>query len=124
MLLRRAFGLSAAAALASLALAGCVARVYPPAVGGYGTIYAETVPPDIYAYPHVWYEGAYAYYVDGLWYYPSSGAWVVLREEPPVLYRYRRSYIQQAPPAYSPYGPRRYAPPSQYGYPPPARRVR
>jgi hypothetical protein len=113
------------AVLAGLAsLPGCVVRAGPPAIAGYATVYAQTVPDDIYAYPHVWYEGSYAYLVGGLWYYPTGRGWVVLRSEPPPLYRYRsaygypgspaygRTYRQAAPPAYSP------------GYPPPAERVR
>jgi len=106
-------------------------RTYPPAVGGYATVYAENVPPNIYAYPHVSYGGSYAYLVDDRWYYPSEGRWVVLREEPAELRHYRSTYIQQAPPAYGrypyrqyPYEERRSAPPAQYGYPPPAVRVR
>jgi hypothetical protein len=114
------------ALLATLAgLPACVARVYPPTVGGYATVYADSVPPDIYAYPRVAYGGGYAYLVDGAWYYPSSGGWVVLQGEPPELYRYRTTYVQQAPPAYGPYyRGRTYAPPAQYGYPPPAVRTR
>jgi hypothetical protein len=102
-------------------------RAYPPYVGGYATIYADTVPVDVYAYPHVWYDGGYAYLVNDEWYYPTAHGWVVLREEPPTLYQYRRQFVQQAPPAYPYYGPGyapRTAPPPQYGYPPPAQRVR
>ena len=125
--------LGLAAPLGSLALlaalgtlSGCVARVGPPAVGGYATVYADSVPANVYSYPHVWYGGGYAYLVGDQWYYPSSGGWVVLREEPQELYRYRstygypggpgyygRTYRQAPPPAYTP-----------YGYPPPATRVR
>jgi hypothetical protein len=96
-------------------------------VGGSATVYADRVPPDIYAYPRVYYEGDYAYLVGERWYYPSRHGWVVLRHEPPELYRYRVSY----PPAYpreyrpyEPYEPRHYAPPAPYSYPPPAARVR
>jgi hypothetical protein len=127
----------------------CTVEAYPPAVGGYETVYADTVPPDIYGYPHVWYDGGYAYLADGRWYYPTRGRWVVLRQEPPELYRYRSYYVRQAPPAYVGHGPpvyqpspgapraaplppparqqappvRREAPPVHYGYPPPARPV-
>ncbi len=114
--------------LAALAgLPACAARVYPPTVGGYATVYADSVPPDIYAHPHVYYEGSYAYLVGDTWYYPSSGGWVVLTREPAPLYRYRSTYVQHAPPAYRGYYrgyPGRYAPPRQYSYPPPAERVR
>jgi hypothetical protein len=117
--------LRALALAVGLASSACAARVYPPTVGGYATVYADSVPPDITTYPHVAYEGGNAYLVDGRWYYPSGGGWVVLREEPPVLYGYRSRYVQHAPPAYE-YRryPGRYAPPAQYGYPPPAVRER
>jgi hypothetical protein len=113
------------ALLGALALApGCIG---PPSVAGFATIYPETVPANVYAYPHVWYEGSYAYLVGNRWYYPTTSGWVVLRSEPPELYRYRstwgyprgpvdygRTYRQAAPPA---------PPPYEY-YPPPAERVR
>jgi hypothetical protein len=98
-------------------------------VGGYATVYAEAVPADIDAYPHVYYGGAYAYLVGDDWYYPTGGGWVVLRGEPPELYQYRARYYAARP--Y--YGGRYYrgynvAPPApvapQYAYPPPATRVR
>ena len=117
-------GLAAFVALA--ALPGCVG---PPTVAGYGTIYAETVPADVYARPHIWYGGAYAYLVGDRWYYPASSGWVILRREPPELYRYRTTYAYRGGPAY--YGrtyrqaaPPAPPPPSPYGYPPPAERVR
>lgn len=120
-----------------LALSGCTVEAEPPAVGGYATLYAQDVPPDIYAYPHVYYDGGYAYLVGDQWFYPYAGRWVVLRREPPALYRYRVGYgrglyyggygghgyrgyyqpgVNLAPPA---------APPAHYyGQPPPAERVR
>ncbi len=116
--------LAVIAALASLP--GCALRAAPPVVGGYATIYADTVPDDIYAYPHVWYDGGYAYLVGSRWYYPSSGGWVVLRGEPAPLYRYRAAYGYRGVPVYG----RTYrqaappAPPVNRGYPPPAERVR
>jgi hypothetical protein len=82
-------------------LPSCTVSAYPPTVGGYETVYVDNVPPDIYAYPHASYEGGYAYLVGGRWYYPAHGGrWVVLRQEPPELYRYRTDYVQRAPPAY------------------------
>jgi len=137
-----------AALLAALVgLPACAVPGYPPAVGGYATVYADTVPEDIYAYPHVYYDGADTYLVGNQWYYPTGGGWLVLRSEPPYLNRYR-SYFYGGAPGYSgaygapgyyggpyPYGrPYRYgrpypygrynvAPPA-YGYPPPAQRVR
>jgi hypothetical protein len=114
---RLAWALVIAAAAASSA---CAVRTFPPTIGGYATIYAGTVPPDIYAYPHVYFNGAYAYLVNDRWYYPSSGGWLVLRQEPPVLFQYRRQFVQQAPPAYGPGSIRPARPPQQYGFPPPA----
>lgn len=120
--------LATLAALATLGATGCSADAYPTAVGGYSTVYVDEVPPNIALYPHVWYGRGYAYLVANTWYYPSGNRWVVLKQEPPELYRYRTSYVQRAPPAYQPVyrAPpiRQYAPPAQYGYPPPAVRVR
>jgi hypothetical protein len=114
----RAF--TAAVALAAgIGISGCAADVYPPTVGGYTTVYATNAPPDMTAYPRFAYAGGYAYLVGNRWYYPSGRRWVVLREEPPQLYRYRTTYV--APPLYRAvpvYAPRQYAPPTQYGYPP------
>jgi hypothetical protein len=120
-LLARSFGtIAVLAAFASLS--ACAIRAAPPFVGGYATVYADTVPADIYAYPHVWYEGGYAYLVGERWYYPSSSGWVVLRSEPAPLFRYRSYYVRGVPS----YGRTiRQAPPPAYrGYPPPAERVR
>jgi hypothetical protein len=87
--------------LATLALAGaltaCAADVYPPSVGGYATVSVDTVPPDIYAYPHVAYEGSNAYLVNDTWYYPTPRGWVKLHHESPELARYRADY-RPAPP--------------------------
>jgi hypothetical protein len=123
------------ALLAALStLPGCLARVGPPAVGGYATVYADTVPVNVYSYPHVWYDGDYAYLVGSQWYYPSAGGWVVLRSEPQELYQYRASYGYGYPGGYGAapgygYGQtyRQAAPPAYrapYAYPPPAQRVR
>ena len=117
----------AAVISALLSLPGCTVRTYPPTVAGYATVYASDVPVDIYAYPHVYYEGGYAYLVGDRWYYPTGGGWVVLRGEPPELHRYRTIYVQRAPSAYPGYHrgyeERQYAPPA-YSYPPPATRER
>jgi hypothetical protein len=117
--------IAASAAIAVIGVSGCAAEAYPPTVGGYTTVYATSVPPDIAVYPRVGYAGGYAYLVGNSWYYPSGRRWVVLQGEPPELYRYRTTYV--APPVYRAapvYTPRQYAPPAQYSYPPPAVRVR
>lgn len=117
----------------ALGLSGCTVEAEPPAVGGYATVYAGAVPPDIYAYPHVYYDGGYAYLVGDQWYYPYGEQWVVLRREPPVLYRYRLGYARGGfyggyrSGYYHPYSARprvNVAPPAYYGRPPPAARVR
>jgi hypothetical protein len=128
---------TALAMAAACAAAGCAAEVYPPTVGGYTTVYAASVPPDMAVYPRVAYAGNYAYLVGNRWYYPAGSRWVVLQPEPQPLYRYRTTTYVQAPvyrppvyrpappppaspgPYYRPPPPRVYAPPSQYGYPPP-----
>jgi hypothetical protein len=119
--------LAALAAPAILGLPACLVASEPPFVGGYATVYASAVPADIYAYPHVWYEGGYAYLVGERWYYPSSGGWVVLRGEPAPLFRFRQVYGYRGAPAYgttlrqtAPPAPPVYRP----AFPPPAERVR
>jgi hypothetical protein len=95
-----------------------------PVVGGYDTAYAEYVPPDIYAYPHVWYEGGYAYLVGDRWYYPSRAGWVVLRQEPSPLYRYRAEVRYRAAPGYGRTHPQAAPPAYRPSPPPPAAPVR
>jgi hypothetical protein len=117
---------SVLALAAAVGVSGCAAEAYPPPVGGYTTVYATNVPPDMTVYPRVGYAGGYAYLVGNSWYYPSGNRWLVLRQEPPELYRYRTTTlvatpVYRAPPGYV---PRQYAPPAQYGYPPPAVRER
>jgi hypothetical protein len=118
----RAVGFATTFVLASGASA-CVVRAEPPVVGGYAAVYADDEVPasvDIDVYPHVWFDGSYAYYVNDRWYYRSSGRWVRMREEPPALARYRATYVQQAPRARGrAYEHGRHAPPT-YGYPHPA----
>jgi hypothetical protein len=74
-------------------------------------------------YPRVAFAGGNAYLVGNRWYYPQGHRWLVLRQEPPELYRYRTTTLV-APPVYRTAPPRPYAPPAQYGYPPPAVPVR
>lgn len=107
----------ALAAAALLALAGATMTLGCTTTGtvgaggavvyGYPAIYADVTPYELAGYPRLWYRGSYAYLIDGSWYYPTTTGWVVFREEPPELYRYRSRYV--APPRY-------YQPPG-YGYP-------
>jgi hypothetical protein len=100
-----AFALGAAAAL----LAGCVATVGGEGVVyGYPVVQAEVVPVEIATYPRVYYRGRYAYLVGDVWYYPSDRGWVVFREDPVELRRYRTEYRRS---------PRYVPPPHDYGYP-------
>jgi hypothetical protein len=72
---------------------GCVTH----AGGQIGYVYEhpvvapEYVPERIEYYPRVRYRGEYTYLVDGRWYYPSRTprGWVVFKEEPEELRRYR-----------------------------------
>jgi hypothetical protein len=116
--------LSGAVIAAALSLQAC-----GPHVGAYGAVYATNVPYDIYNYPHVDYNGAPAYLVGDTWYYQRPHGWVILRDEPPALYRYRTVQVAPAAPRPYYYGPREYRGPAPYqrgpyGYPPPAQRVR
>ena len=55
--------------------------------------YVETLPPHTIYQPRVYYRGRYAYLVDNRWYYPSDRGWVVFRDEPRELARYRMNYL-------------------------------
>jgi len=129
--------------LSRLTLGGCVVMACLAAAcagttqgtliyeAGYPATYVETVPAYAYYQPRVYYRGRYAYLVDGRWYYPSDRGWVVFREEPRELYRYRVNsgdrraydyryrgspeYRYRTAPEY------RYRPSPEYGSPPPPR---
>jgi hypothetical protein len=93
--MRRFFTLAALGCILAASAGGliaCEAVDRPPSVGGYATTYAKDVPPGIYGSPHVWCDGGYAYLVGDRWYFPAGTRWVVLRQEPPELYRYRTTY--------------------------------
>jgi hypothetical protein len=72
---------------------GCVAHAGAEIgyVYEYPVVAPEYVPERIEYYPRVRYRGEYAYLVDGRWYYPSRTprGWVVFKEEPQELRRYR-----------------------------------
>jgi hypothetical protein len=76
---------------AGAALTGCVVSDAPPAVMVAGVpAYAVTdVPVEIESYPHVYYDGGFAYYVEGRWFYRTRGGYVVLQREPAELARFR-----------------------------------
>jgi hypothetical protein len=76
-----------ALALLAVGSTGCTATVVSrPTVYGYVVTDAGTVPADIQAYPYVYYRSEPVYWVDGYWYYRSSGRWVVFVDEPQDLY--------------------------------------
>jgi hypothetical protein len=79
-------------------------------IGGYIVDRAPRVPADVRRRPSAPFRGSYAYYVDGRWYYPSSQGWVVFREEPRELARWRREIRDRRG--------RPLPAPSVYGYPP------
>lgn len=85
----RSFVLALASAAALALGAGCTVQTRPAVVDGYAVVGANTVPQDIYAYPHVPYAGREAYLVDGRWYYQGDDGWVVFNEEPAPLYHWR-----------------------------------
>lgn len=86
--------LTALAGLTALGAAGCEATFTPAPLTASWEVGATWVEPpdDITQYPHVWYEGRWIYLVDGFWYMPTPRGWVVLREEPRELGRYREYY--------------------------------
>lgn len=75
--------------LGALLSAGCTASVGGELIYGHPVYPVEVAPPAITTYPRVYYHGGYAYLVEDRWYYPSSRGWVVFREEPRELHRYR-----------------------------------
>jgi hypothetical protein len=83
--------LTTCAILASALGTGCAGttRAQGTVVFGYRAVYVETVPAYAVYQPRVYYRGRYAYLVDGRWYYPGDRGWVVFREEPRELRRYR-----------------------------------
>jgi hypothetical protein len=105
----------ALAALGSLGATGCWATFTPiPAEIAYEggvLVPADTVPPNIWAYPRTYFDGTYAYLAGGVWYFPTPQGWMVYRREPVELSR-ERTRIYSAPEV----GPYRRTP--SYGFPP------
>jgi hypothetical protein len=100
--------LTSLAGLLALSATGCEATFTPgPVSATFGAASVWTVePPDnIAVYPHVWYEGRWIYLVDGAWYAPTPQGWIILRDEPPDLGRYRRYYEPEQPRRYAPTAP-------------------
>jgi hypothetical protein len=80
------------AVLTSVAIGGCAITVRSEGravVHGHPVARAEVVPVEIATNPRVYYRGSYAYLVGARWYYPTAQGWVVFREEPTELARYR-----------------------------------
>lgn len=101
--------LATLAALSALGAAGCEATFTPgPVTASWGAsaVWSAEVPYDIASYPHVWYEDRWVYLVDGVWYAPTVQGWVILREEPRELRRYRTYYEPDRPRRYEPTPPR------------------
>ena len=87
--------MTALAGLSGLIAAGCEATFTPgPLTASWDVAAAAYVEPphDVTNYPHVWYDGRWVYLVDGTWYAPTIQGWIVLREEPRELGRYRTYY--------------------------------
>jgi hypothetical protein len=82
-----------ALASAGLATAACTGatQVEGTLVYDYPAVYVDPPPDYVYYEPRVYYRGRYAYLVDDRWYYPTDRGWVVFREEPRELQRYRVS---------------------------------
>jgi len=99
--------------LVALSATGCVARVRGGAVVEYTEPYVEvsSVPVYVESYPSYYYNGGYAYLVDGQWYYQSRGHWVTFRSEPRPLATVRVTYEAK-------YG-RHYRPRGDMASPPP-----
>ncbi len=84
---------------------GCAAEVsaepepgaYPAPAGEDVVVYVDTVPADIEVYPHYYYGGGYAYYVEGRWYRRGERGWSYYRQEPPQLAQHRAEAGRAAP---------------------------
>jgi hypothetical protein len=108
--------LGVVAAAIVLAGSGCTATLAPePVAFTYDepVVRAQVVPADIYAYPRVYYGGTYVYLVNGRWYEPTARGWMVYRQEPRELRRYRTEVqraprVETRPPAYYPSRPPAY----------------
>lgn len=100
---------TALAGLTALATSGCEATFTPgPLTATWDTgaeVYVEP-PGDLSAYPHVWYDGRWVYLVQGAWYAPTTQGWIILRDEPRELGRYRTYYEPGPPRRYQPTLPR------------------
>jgi hypothetical protein len=101
--------LTSLAGLTALAAAGCEATFSPGPLSASWDAdvgwYVEP-PPDITRRPHIWFEGRWVYLVDGSWYEPTPQGWVILREEPRELGRYRTYYEPGRQRRYAPEPPR------------------
>jgi hypothetical protein len=101
--MNRARLLAIAAATLLAMSGGCAPRARYTVVYGYAAYYPDEVPKQIGEYPHVEYEGSFAYLVGSRWFYAAPHGWVVFREEPAALRRFRTSepppYVHEAPPA-------------------------
>jgi hypothetical protein len=107
-------------AVFALGLCACTAGVEAHAVYGFPVVEAQVVPAEIEYYPRTYYRGRYAYLIEDRWYYPTERGWVVFREEPRELSRYRVWYGQHYH-TYPPYSPKRYYRHPELGAPPPRR---
>jgi hypothetical protein len=88
-------------ALATLGIGACAGtQAEATLVYDYPAVYVDSVPAHALYQPRVYYHGRYAYLVDGRWYYPTHRGWVVFREEPRELQRYRVRYDTHRYPGY------------------------
>src|SRR4051794_29595470 len=87
----RAGAVVATGALA-LAMTGCTAEVHtarPVVEYDEPVVEVQAAPVRVESYPRYTYRGRDVYLVDGRWYSRRGGRWVVYREEPRELARYR-----------------------------------
>jgi hypothetical protein len=76
-----------AAAILAIAIAAACEYGQPPRPA---SVEPTVAPSDVVFYPHVLYGGDDAYLVDGRWYKPGVGGWMVFTEEPLELQMLRR----------------------------------
>lgn len=74
----------------------------PEKVQGYAVEPAEVDALALERAPRVLYGGDWARLVEGRWYYPTKGGWVVFLEEPIELHRERDTTAIEQPPTSAP----------------------
>lgn len=84
---------------ALLGSAGCFATIDGEASveAEVPTVEVHAVPVEVHTYPRYVYRGETVYLIDGRWYARRGPRWVMYREEPRELGRYRVEHYERRP---------------------------